>query len=215
MPGNTPTRAGMAPSAAHRVPGLHVTTEPKNLIRVCWGEVGPRDAAYHDEEWGRPCHDDQQLFERLMLECFQAGLSWSLILARRETFALAFDGWDAARIAQYGDEDVARLMSDPGIIRNRLKVNGAVKNARGFLRLQAEHGTFDRYIWAFAPPSKQAPPSFGEVPSTTPESDAMSKALRKEGFTFVGSTICYAFMQSVGMVNDHLAGCPARAQIGG
>lgn len=189
--------------------------EPKTLIRVCWGEVGPLDAEYHDTEWGRACHDDGELFERLMLEGFQAGLSWSLILARRESFRAAFDGWDAARIAEYGDADIARLMGDPGIVRNRLKVQGAVKNARAFLDLQAEHGTFDRYIWAFAPVPQHAPTSSGDVPATTPESDAMSKALKKLGFTFVGSTICYAFMQSVGMVNDHLAGCPARDIVAG
>ena len=187
----------------------------KTLIRVCWGEVGPLDAEYHDTEWGRPCHDDGELFERLMLEGFQAGLSWSLILARREGFRGAFDGWDAARIAQYGEGDIARLMADPGIIRNRLKVNGAVKNARAFLVLQAEQGTFDRYIWTFAPAAQHAPRSSDDVPATTVESDAMSKALNKRGFTFVGSTICYAFMQSVGMVNDHLAGCPARETAAG
>jgi len=192
-----------------------MAVEPKTLVRVCWGEVGPLDAEYHDTEWGRPCHDDAELFERLMLEGFQAGLSWSLILARRESFRTAFDGWYAVRIAQYGDADIARLMADPGIIRNRLKVNGAVKNARAFLDLQAEHGTFDRYIWQFAPAARHAPTSFGDVPATTPESDAMSKALKKRGFTFVGSTICYAFMQSVGMVNDHLAECPARATVSG
>ena len=189
--------------------------ELKMLIRVCWGEVGPLDAEYHDTEWGQPCHDDGELFERLMLEVFQAGLSWSLILARRESFRAACDGWDPVRIAQYGEDDINRLMADPGIIRNRLKVNGAVKNARAFLVLQAEHGTFDRYIWGFAPAPRHAPVSSGDVPAATPESDAMSKALKKRGFTFVGSTICYAFMQSVGMVNDHLAGCPARETAAG
>ena len=183
--------------------------EPK--VRVCWGLVGPLDAAYHDNEWGVPCHDDRELFERLLLEGFQAGLSWSTILAKRENFARAFDGWDADRIAGYGEEDIARLMADPGIVRNRLKVNAAVKNARGFLDVQREHGTFDRYIWSFAPAAdhRVAPPTFGEVPASTVDSDAMSKALKKRGFTFVGSTICYAFMQSVGMVNDHLGDCPA------
>ena len=187
-----------------------------NKIPVCWGLVGPLDAAYHDSEWGVPCHDDQDLFERLMLEGFQAGLSWSTILAKRENFRRAFDGWDAERIAAYGAEDIGRLMADPGIVRNRLKVEGAVKNARAFLAVRDEFGTFDGYIWSFvggAPLVRPAPQAFGEVPSTTPESDAMSKALRNRGFTFVGSTICYAFMQSVGMVNDHLADCPARAGI--
>ena len=185
-------------------------------VQVCWGLVGPLDAAYHDSEWGVPCHDDRELFERLMLEGFQAGLSWSTILAKRENFRRAFDAWDAERIASYEAEDIARLMADAGIVRNRLKVEGAVKNARAFLAVQEEFGTFDAYIWGFvrgAPLVRPAPQAFGEVPSTTPESDAMSRALPKRGFTFVGSTICYAFMQSVGMVNDHLGDCPARAVI--
>lgn len=187
--------------------------EGRALVVVCWGEVRALDAAYHDAEWGRPCHDDAQLFERLMLEGFQAGLSWSLILVRRESLRAAFDGWDAARIAGYGEGDIARLMADPGIIRNRLKVIAAVKNARAFLALQAEHGTFDRFIWSFAPLAARAPTSFEDVPASTAASDAMSKALKKRGFTFVGSTICYAFMQSVGMVNDHLADCPVRTAL--
>lgn len=177
--------------------------------------VGPLDAAYHDSEWGVPCRDDRDLFERLMLEGFQAGLSWSTILAKRENFARAFDGWDAERIAQYGPADIERLLSDAGIIRNRLKVEAAVKNARAFLALRDEHGSFDRYIWSFVggePLPWVARASIAEVPASTPESDAMSKALKKAGMTFVGSTICYAFMQSVGMVNDHLAGCPRAPQ---
>jgi DNA-3-methyladenine glycosylase I len=182
--------------------------EPR--VSVCWGEVGPLDAAYHDTEWGVPCHDDAALFERLMLEGFQAGLSWSTILARRENFRRAFDNWDAERIAAYTEDDLARLMADPGIIRNRLKVAGAVKNARAYLAAQTEFGTFDSFIWQFAPASPPIPQQRGDVPANTPESDAMSKELRRRGFTFVGSTICYAFMQSTGMVNDHLAGCRAR-----
>lgn len=177
--------------------------------------VGPLDAAYHDTEWGVPCHDDRELFERLMLEGFQAGLSWSTILAKRENFWRAFEGWDPERIALYGPGDIARLMNDAGIVRNRLKVEGAVKNARAFLDAQAEHGSFDRYIWSFtggATLDRTAPRSFGDIPATSPESDAMSKALKQRGFTFVGTTICYAFMQSVGMVNDHLADCPVRGR---
>lgn len=185
-------------------------TAPAPRIRVCWGLVGPLDAAYHDTEWGVPCHDDRDLFERLMLEAFQAGLSWSTILAKRENFRRAFDDWDAERIAAYGDTDIARLLADPGIVRNRLKVGAAVKNARAFLRLRDEHGSFDRYIWSFTggEPRPWVSRTAGDVPSTTPDSDAMSKALKREGMTFVGSTICYAFMQSIGMVNDHLPGCP-------
>lgn len=182
-------------------------------LAVCWGLVGPLDAAYHDTEWGVPCHDDRDLFERLILEGFQAGLSWSTILAKRENFRAAFQRWDVQRVAGYGEVDTARLLADPGIIRNRLKVHGAVKNARAFLEAQAEFGSFDRYIWSFTGGvtlDRPAPGNFADVPAITPESDAMSRALRKRGFTFVGSTICYAFMQSIGMVNDHLANCPAR-----
>ncbi len=180
---------------------------------VCWGEVGPLDAEYHDTEWGVPCHDDRQLFERLMLEGFQAGLSWTTILAKRVHFARAFEGWDVERVASYGQEDTDRLLADPGIVRNRLKVHGAVKNAQAFLRLQREHGTFDRYIWSFVadlPADRPIPQKHGDVPATTAESDAMSKELKAAGMTFVGSTICYAFMQSTGMVNDHLANCATR-----
>ena len=190
-----------------------MVTERPARFTVCWGEVGPLDAAYHDSEWGVPCHDDQQLFERLMLEGFQAGLSWTTILAKRENFSRAFEGWDAARIANYGPDDTARLLADAGIVRNRLKVHGAVKNAQAFLRLQQEQGTFDRYIWPFVanlPADRPIPRKLGDVPATTPESDAMSMALKAAGMTFVGSTICYAFMQSTGMVNDHLADCPTR-----
>ena len=186
---------------------------PTEKRAVCWGEVSLLDAEYHDNEWGVPCHDDQQLFERLMLEGFQAGLSWSTILVKRKNFHHAFDGWDAARVANYGPPDIARLLADAGIVRNRLKVHGAVKNAQAFLRLQAGHGTFDQFIGSFAAAlarDRPVPRERGDVPASTPESGAMSKALKAEGMTFVGSTICYAFMQSTGMVNDHLERCPAR-----
>lgn len=194
-----------------------VAAERPMRISVCWGEVGPLDAAYHDTEWGVPCHDDRELYERLVLEGFQAGLSWSTILAKRENFRRAFDNWDAERIAAYGEDDLARLMQDTGIVRNRLKVAGAVKNARGYLAARREFGTFDAFAWSFtggATLDRPAPVARGDVPAMTPESDAMSKELRKRGFTFVGSTICYAFMQSTGMVNDHLADCPARVVAG-
>ena len=186
---------------------------PLERVQVCWGLVTPLDAAYHDTEWAVPCHDDGELFERLILEGFQAGLSWSTILAKRENFRAAFAGFEPVTIAAYGPADFERLLADPGIVRNRLKVHGATKNARAFLDVQREHGSFDHYIWSFVealPADRPIPQQFGEVPATTPESDTMSKELRKRGFTFVGSTICYAFMQSVGMVNDHLAHCPAR-----
>lgn len=180
---------------------------------TCWGPADELMAQYHDLEWGVPCHNDRELFERLMLEGFQAGLSWSTILNKRENFRAAFDDWVPLLVSRYTDEDIERLLSDPGIVRNRLKVVGAVRNARAFLQVQEEFESFDAYIWQFAPrvmPDAPVPTSWRDIPSRTEESDTMSRALQKRGFTFVGSTICYAFMQSVGMVNDHLAGCPAR-----
>lgn len=178
--------------------------------RCGWANANELEARYHDEEWGTPCHDDKELFERLMLEGFQAGLSWDTILRKRENFSRAFEGWDPARIAAYTADDHGRLLQDAGIIRNRLKVEGATKNARAFLATQAEFGTFDSYIWSFTGGGvlgKSRPQTMADIPATSPESDAMSKALRKRGFTFVGSTICYAFMQSTGMVDDHVASC--------
>lgn len=182
-------------------------------VPSCWGLVSPLEGQYHEQEWGVPCHDDNDLFERLMLEGFQAGLSWSTILNKRENFRRAFDDWDAERIAAYGEAEIARLMGDAGIIRNRLKVAGAVKNARAYLRIRERDGSFDRYIWSFVGgvPVDNSPATMADIPATSPVSDVMSKALRKEGFTFVGSTICYAFMQSTGMVNDHLVTCPTRS----
>lgn len=175
-----------------------------------WEGTDPLMRAYHDNEWGVPCHNDGDLFERLMLECFQAGLSWATILHKRENFRHAFDDWDATRIAVYGPDDIARLLGDAGIVRNRMKVAAAVTNAHGFLAIQGECGSFDRYLWAFVggtPLVRPAPHRPEDVPNTTPESNALSKDLRRRGFAFVGPTICYALMQSVGMVNDHLAGC--------
>ena len=163
--------------------------------------------AYHDEEWGVPCHDDRALFERLILEGFQAGLSWATILRKRERFVRAFDGFDPAVIASYGEQDTARLLSDEGIVRNRLKIAAAISNARAFQQVQSELGSFDAYIWQFAPERQTRPASLAEVPATTPESDAMSADLKRRGFRFVGSTICYAFMQSAGLVDDHVVGC--------
>jgi DNA-3-methyladenine glycosylase I len=181
---------------------------------TCWGPADDLMADYHDNEWGVPCHDDAGLFERLMLEGFQAGLSWSTILNKRENFRAAFDNWDATRIAAYGPTDLERLLADQGIVRNRLKVAGAVRNAGAFLAIQRSEGSFDGFIWRFArSPGQPVPLTWKDVPAKTPESDAMSRALLKAGFTFVGSTICYAFMQSVGMVNDHRADCPARERI--
>jgi len=164
---------------------------------------------YHDREWGVPRHDDQHLFEMLILEGAQAGLSWDTILNKRENYREAFDGFDPRKVSRYGDRKIASLLRDPGIVRNRLKIAAAVTNARLCLDIQHEFGSFDSYIWQFTggAPVQNAWKSLSEVPARTPESDAMSKALAKRGFKFVGSTICYAFMQAVGMVNDHLTSC--------
>jgi DNA-3-methyladenine glycosylase I len=163
--------------------------------------------AYHDDEWGVPCHDDRALFERLLLEGFQAGLSWQTILRKRDNFRRAFGGFDPERIAGYGEDDVARLLADPGIVRNRLKVRAAIDNARATLAVADEFGSFDRYLWRFAPEPTLRPATSSDVPAATPASDALSRDLRQRGFRFVGSTICYAFMQSAGLVDDHVAGC--------
>ncbi len=173
--------------------------------------------AYHDAEWGVPVHDDRLLFEFLILEGAQAGLSWETILRKREAYREAFDDFDPARVARYTDARLNRLLANAGIVRNRLKVYGATTNARTLLDVQDEHGSFDAYIWGFVggTPLNPRRRSLRDVPATSPESDAMSKALKKRGFTFVGSTICYAFMQAVGMVNDHLVTCPRHAAVGG
>lgn len=179
------------------------------LVRCDWVGSDPLMIAYHDAEWGVPCHDDRELFERLLLETFQAGLSWITVLRKRENFRRAFAGFDPVTIAAYGDADHQRLQADPGIIRNRLKVLAATRNAQAFLRVQDEFGSFDRYVWLFAPDPSQVPrrSHLSELPATTPESDALSKDLKRRGFTFVGSTVCYAFMQSAGLVDDHISTC--------
>jgi DNA-3-methyladenine glycosylase I len=166
--------------------------------------------AYHDQEWGRPIRDDGELFALLMLEGFQAGLSWRTILNKRQNFHEAFDGWDPVKIAAYTDADIARLLANPGIVRNRLKCAGAVRNAKAYLALREETGSFSDYLWSFVGGEtivRPRPQAFADFLATSPESDAMSKDLKKRGFTFVGSTICYAFMQSAGLVDDHMAGC--------
>lgn len=189
------------------------------MTRCGWAK-GEQYVAYHDEEWGVPLHDDRALFELLLLEGAQAGLSWSTILAKRDNYRRAFDGFDPARIARYGDAKVAGLLADAGIVRNRAKVAAAIGNARAFLDLTASGGTFDAFLWQFVGgrPRQNRRRSLSDVPARTPESDAMSAALKKRGFKFVGSTICYAFMQASGMVNDHLVGCfrhgPVRALSG-
>lgn len=166
-------------------------------------------AAYHDNEWGVPVHDDRALFEFLVLEGAQAGLSWQTVLNKRENYRKAFDGFDAKKMARYGAKDVERLLSDPGIIRNRLKIAAAIENAKRFLDIQKEFGSFDSYVWQFVggKPVVHNIESVKDIPSTSIESDAMSRDLLKRGFKFVGSTICYAFMQAVGMVNDHERDC--------
>lgn len=164
---------------------------------------------YHDEEWGVPVHDDRTLFEFLILEGAQAGLSWSTILNKRENYHRAFDGFDAGRIATYDKRKLKQLLRDPGIVRNRLKIAATVGNAKAFLRVQEEFGSFDRYLWQFVggKPKVNARKTMKQLPARTPESDQMSKHLLSQGFKFVGSTICYAFMQAVGMVNDHTLDC--------
>lgn len=171
---------------------------------------------YHDTEWGTPTHDDRKLFELLMLDNAQAGLSWQTILNKRENYRKAFDNFEPAKIARYNKRKVTSLLSNPGIIRNRLKIEAAVTNARAVLEIQKEFGSFDSYIWQFVngKPVRNRWKSLKDIPATSPESDAMSKALKKRGFKFVGSTICYAFMQSVGMVNDHLVHCFRYTQCG-
>ncbi|MDQ1912272.1 DNA-3-methyladenine glycosylase I [Paenibacillus sp. GD4] len=177
--------------------------------RCGWLNGDPLYIAYHDEEWGRPVHDDRLLFEMLTLEGAQAGLSWFTVLKKREHYRVVFDNFDPATVAGYGEAKLEALLEDPGIIRNKLKVRGTVQNAQAFLRVQQEFGSFDRYIWQFVggKPIQNRWASLQEVPATTAQSDAMSKDLKKRGFTFVGSTICYAFMQATGMVNDHTLSC--------
>ncbi len=187
--------------------------EDQDTPTRCWPDVDsdPLMLRYHDEEWGVPIHDDHKLFEFLILEGFQAGLSWRTILNKREAFRAAFDGFDPERVSRYGDTETARLLADAGIVRNRQKVAAAITNAKLFLEVQREFGTFDRYIWQFTDHKTLRNPdgikSWEDVPATTPESDSMSKDLRERGFKFVGSTICYAHMQATGMVNDHRDSC--------
>ncbi len=181
----------------------------------CWNTADPLYIKYHDEEWGLPVHDDRTLFEFLVLEGFQAGLTWALILKRREALRKAFDGFDAKRIAQYVDEDVKRLMNNPDVIRNRAKILAAVNNARRYEEVQKEYGSFDAFVWRFVGGRTidHALKDFSGLPSESEESRAMSKELKKRGFKFVGPTVCYAFMQAVGLVNDHLVHCFRHGEI--
>jgi len=183
-------------------------TPSSNIVRCSWAR-NDLAIAYHDREWGVPQHDDRVLFEFLILEGAQAGLSWDTILQKRENYRAAFDGFDAKKIARYDRRKTQALMRDAGIIRNRLKIASAVRNAKAFLAVQKEYGSFDRYLWQFVGGKQLVNKWKGgqRVPARTAESDAMSKDLKKRGFNFVGSTICYAFMQAVGMVNDHAVEC--------
>ena len=177
--------------------------------RCEWAGNDPLYRAYHDEEWGVPTHDDHRLFEMLCLEGAQAGLAWITILRKREHYRAAFDAFDAAAIAGYGDDKIAALLADPGIVRNRLKVNAFIQNARAYLAVQAKFGAFDAYIWQFVggAPIVNQRRSLREIPAQTPEAVAMSQDLKRRGFTFVGPTICYAYMQACGLVNDHVVDC--------
>jgi DNA-3-methyladenine glycosylase I len=177
--------------------------------RCAWANSSQLYLDYHDSEWGVPVHDDRKLFEFLILEGAQAGLSWSTILNKRQGYVQAFDHFEVSKIANYSDIKVQELLANPGIVRNRLKIQAAIQNARSFLEVQDQYGNFDAYIWQFVDgkPVQNSWKSLQEIPPKTKESDAMSKELKKLGFTFVGSTICYAFMQAVGMVNDHTIDC--------
>ena len=187
----------------------------REVTRCAWAKAEP-NICYHDSEWGIPLHDDRSLFEFLILEGAQAGLSWETILKKRDHYRAAFDNFDAERISRYGAKEQAKLMENPGIVRNRLKIASTIQNAKMFLEAQKEFGTFDAYIWGFVggKPKRNRWKSLSEVPAKTAESDAMSKDLKKRGFKFVGSTICYAFMQATGMVNDHLVDCYRHAEVG-
>jgi DNA-3-methyladenine glycosylase I len=186
------------------------------MPRCAWATTEPA-ITYHDEEWGVPVHDDRVLFEFLILEGAQAGLSWNTILKKRENYRKAFDGFRPEKIARYGKRDVQRLLRNDGIVRNRLKIAAAIGNAKNFLPVKKEFGSFDAYLWTFVggTPIQNRWRALADVPARTAESDAMSRDLLRRGFKFVGSTICYALMQATGMVNDHLVTCPRHAQLGG
>lgn len=177
-----------------------------NSIRCPWCGTDPLYTAYHDHEWGRPERDSRRLFELLILESFQAGLSWITILRKREGFRAAFQGFDPAVIANWGEPEIAGLLQDPGIVRHRGKIEGTIRGAQAFLRIETREG-FSPFLWAFAPPPAARPKALADVPGQTPHSQTMSRALKREGFNFVGPTITYAFMQASGMVNDHIAAC--------
>jgi len=189
--------------------------KPIEIIRCSWACEEP-NRSYHDAEWGVPVHDDRVLFEFLILEGAQAGLSWTTILKKRDNYRRAFHRFDAKRIAKFDADDTARLLADPGIVRNRLKIAATIDNAKAFLAVQREFGSFDTYLWQFVggAPIVNARKCMKEVPASSAESDAMSKDLKRRGFRFVGTTICYALMQAIGMVNDHLVDCFRYREVG-
>jgi DNA-3-methyladenine glycosylase I len=179
----------------------------QELKRCAWPGNDPLYIKYHDEEWGKTTHDDHKLFEFLILESAQAGLSWITILRRRENYRKAFAEFDVQKVAAFDEKDVERLMNDEGIIRNRLKITSAIKNAKLFIAIQKEFGSFDKYLYSFMPDGNPVNNTDGKVPVSTPISDAISKDMKKRGFTFFGTVICYAYMQATGMVNDHIPDC--------
>ncbi len=191
------------------------TLPPQSHPTRCHWATAPNMIQYHDTEWGVPLHDDRSLFEFLILEGAQAGLSWQTILNKRPAYRKAFDKFDPVKVARYGPKQTARLLANAGIVRNRLKIAAAIQNAKAFLRIQDHYGSFDQYIWQFTDgqPIINRWRSTKDIPATSPQSDAMSKALKKAGFNFVGSTICYAHMQATGMVNDHLISCHRYTQV--
>jgi DNA-3-methyladenine glycosylase I len=185
--------------------------------RCAWAGDDPLYVAYHDEQWGVPVHEDRLLFEMLVLEGAQAGLSWITVLRKREAYRRAFAGFDVEAVARFGEREVTALLEDPGIVRNRLKIQAAIGNAAALLRVKEEHGSFDRFLWQFVGgvPRQNRRRRLADVPARTRESDAMSRELGRWGFKFVGTTICYAYMQAVGMVNDHLVSCFRHGEVGG
>jgi len=184
-------------------------TDPSRLVRCPWADINALERNYHDAEWGTPIHDDRAFFEFLILEGAQAGLSWDTILKKRENYRRAFAAFDPERVARFGTKEISMLLANPGIVRNRLKIASAISNARSFLAIQQEFGSFDVYLWRFVGGKQKQNKwrSVKQVPASTPESDALSKDLKRREFRFVGSTICYAFMQATGLVNDHLVSC--------
>jgi DNA-3-methyladenine glycosylase I len=187
------------------------------IIRCAWALRSPEETVYHDTEWGVPLHDDVKLFEYLVLDGAQAGLSWTTIVKKREAYRQAFDGFDPAAVARYDEARIAALLANPGIVRNRLKIESAVRNARVYLRIQDEFGSFDDYLWRFVDgkPVRNAWRHPREIPARTPLSDTLSRDLKRRGCNFVGSTICYAFMQAAGLVNDHLVDCFRWSEVNG